>query len=268
MPKSMGTNMHFFFPQALKDRVVPHVRALVILPVRDLAIQVFKVFRQYSEGTSLKVSCTFMQILLYVEYLNHIWKQYGLILGLYGWTNLIWGFRLVLPFVKIHKNTVVLKCCNKLKGLHHYCCFCCYYCFFVGFFFLWGQWHELMTCFKCLIQWASFLLFYQSVKYLNLQYLFPSQVTLLAGKKEFHAEQMKLVRERCERISCFYFVYKNFAIAFRKNMIYAIFHLEFVAFCFWINFVQTFTSLKSIWASCYFRPKSYAELQIIFNKQD
>ena len=84
MPKSMGTNMHFFFPQALKDRVVPHVRALVILPVRDLAIQVFKVFRQYSEGTSLKVSCTFMQILLYVEYLNHIWKQYGLILGLYG----------------------------------------------------------------------------------------------------------------------------------------------------------------------------------------
>ena len=74
MPKSVGTNMHFFFPQALKDRVVPHVRALVILPVRDLAIQVFKVFRQYSEGTSLKVSCTFMQILLYVEYLNHIWK--------------------------------------------------------------------------------------------------------------------------------------------------------------------------------------------------
>ena len=40
--------------QALRDRVVPRVRALIILPVQDLANQVYRVFRQYCEGTSLK----------------------------------------------------------------------------------------------------------------------------------------------------------------------------------------------------------------------
>ncbi|RUS91135.1 hypothetical protein EGW08_001048 [Elysia chlorotica] len=57
-PTGSGKTLTFVLPiiQALKDRVVPHVRALVILPVRDLAIQVFRVFQQYSEGTSLKVT--------------------------------------------------------------------------------------------------------------------------------------------------------------------------------------------------------------------
>lgn len=31
------------------------VRALVVLPVRDLAVQVYKVFKAYSENTHLKV---------------------------------------------------------------------------------------------------------------------------------------------------------------------------------------------------------------------
>ncbi|GFS00352.1 ATP-dependent RNA helicase DDX51, partial [Elysia marginata] len=55
-PTGSGKTLTFVLPiiQALKDRVVPHVRALAILPVRDLAIQVFRVFKQYSEGTSLK----------------------------------------------------------------------------------------------------------------------------------------------------------------------------------------------------------------------
>ena len=40
--------------QALRDRVVPRVRALIILPVQDLANQVYRVFRLYCEGTSIK----------------------------------------------------------------------------------------------------------------------------------------------------------------------------------------------------------------------
>ena len=41
--------------QALRSRVVPRVRALIILPVQELAAQVFKVFLNYCEGSNLKV---------------------------------------------------------------------------------------------------------------------------------------------------------------------------------------------------------------------
>jgi len=44
----------FFIVQALRNRIVPQIRALIILPVQDLANQVYKVVRQYCEGTSLK----------------------------------------------------------------------------------------------------------------------------------------------------------------------------------------------------------------------
>ncbi|XP_059170670.1 ATP-dependent RNA helicase DDX51-like [Physella acuta] len=56
-PTGSGKTLTFVLPiiQALKNRVIPHVRALVILPVRDLAIQVYKVFKQYIQGTSLRV---------------------------------------------------------------------------------------------------------------------------------------------------------------------------------------------------------------------
>ena len=40
--------------QALRRRIVPQIRALIILPVQDLASQVYRVVRQYCEGTSLK----------------------------------------------------------------------------------------------------------------------------------------------------------------------------------------------------------------------
>ena len=52
-----ASNSYFYvlnIVQALRDRVVPHVRALIILPVQDLANQVYRVFRQYCEGTSIK----------------------------------------------------------------------------------------------------------------------------------------------------------------------------------------------------------------------
>lgn len=52
-----GKTLAFVLPivQALKSRVTCQVRALVVLPVRDLAIQVFKVFKTYCGNTKLKV---------------------------------------------------------------------------------------------------------------------------------------------------------------------------------------------------------------------
>ena len=46
-PTGSGKTLAFVLPivQSLKSRIVPRVRALVILPVQDLAAQVFKVFR-------------------------------------------------------------------------------------------------------------------------------------------------------------------------------------------------------------------------------
>ena len=55
-PTGSGKTLAFVLPivQALKSRVVPRVRALVILPVQDLAAQVFKVFRNYTENNNLR----------------------------------------------------------------------------------------------------------------------------------------------------------------------------------------------------------------------
>jgi ATP-dependent RNA helicase DDX51/DBP6 len=45
--------------QCLCDRVVPRLRALVLVPTRDLVKQVTTVFRAYTSGTGLHVySCT------------------------------------------------------------------------------------------------------------------------------------------------------------------------------------------------------------------
>ena len=41
--------------QALKDRIRPAIRAIVVLPVQELAAQVYSVFQQYVENTDLKV---------------------------------------------------------------------------------------------------------------------------------------------------------------------------------------------------------------------
>lgn len=42
--------------QALRHRVVLQVRALVVLPVQDLAVQVYHVFLTYTQHTDLKVA--------------------------------------------------------------------------------------------------------------------------------------------------------------------------------------------------------------------
>ena len=56
-PTGSGKTLAFVLPiiQALKNRIVPKVRALVILPVQDLAVQVFKVFQIYGVKTSLRI---------------------------------------------------------------------------------------------------------------------------------------------------------------------------------------------------------------------
>lgn len=57
-PTGSGKTLAFVIPivLSLKDRVVTAVRCLVVLPVRDLAEQVFKVFRDYCKGTTLNVA--------------------------------------------------------------------------------------------------------------------------------------------------------------------------------------------------------------------
>lgn len=56
-PTGSGKTLAYVLPivQALKNRVLCRIRAMVVLPVRDLAVQVFKVFLQYTKGTNLKV---------------------------------------------------------------------------------------------------------------------------------------------------------------------------------------------------------------------
>lgn len=43
--------------QILRTRLVRCIRVVVVLPTKDLAFQVFNVFKQYSIGTDLKVIC-------------------------------------------------------------------------------------------------------------------------------------------------------------------------------------------------------------------
>lgn len=56
-PTGSGKTLAFVLPiiQTLKFRTVPRIRALVILPVQDLANQVFKVFQNYVGKTNLRV---------------------------------------------------------------------------------------------------------------------------------------------------------------------------------------------------------------------
>lgn len=56
-PTGSGKTLAFVLPliQQLMHRVKTEIRAIVILPVRDLALQVYKVFRDFSEATNLRV---------------------------------------------------------------------------------------------------------------------------------------------------------------------------------------------------------------------
>jgi len=56
-PTGSGKTLAFVLPivHSLKSRMVPKVRALVVLPTQDLAVQVYKVFLAFAEGTGLRV---------------------------------------------------------------------------------------------------------------------------------------------------------------------------------------------------------------------
>ncbi|XP_013921862.1 PREDICTED: ATP-dependent RNA helicase DDX51 [Thamnophis sirtalis] len=56
-PTGSGKTLAFIIPvvQALLDRVVCHVRVLAVLPTKELAQQVAKIFNIYTDGTGLKV---------------------------------------------------------------------------------------------------------------------------------------------------------------------------------------------------------------------
>lgn len=56
-PTGSGKTLAFVLPviQALKNYSVKKIRALVILPTQDLAIQVYKTFKKYAQNTTLDV---------------------------------------------------------------------------------------------------------------------------------------------------------------------------------------------------------------------
>ncbi|KFM80031.1 ATP-dependent RNA helicase DDX51, partial [Stegodyphus mimosarum] len=56
-PTGSGKTLAFVLPivQCLKERIVCAIRAVIVLPVSELAIQVYKVFETFVEGTDLKV---------------------------------------------------------------------------------------------------------------------------------------------------------------------------------------------------------------------
>ena len=56
-PTGSGKTLAYVLPilQNLKQRVVPSVRALIVLPVQDLAVQVYKVFQTFNKGTDLRI---------------------------------------------------------------------------------------------------------------------------------------------------------------------------------------------------------------------
>jgi len=56
-PTGSGKTLAFVIPilHLLSGRRITHIRALIVLPSRDLAQQAYKVFNDYSKGSTLKI---------------------------------------------------------------------------------------------------------------------------------------------------------------------------------------------------------------------
>lgn len=78
-PTGSGKTLAYVLPiiQSLHKRLVPKIRALVVVPVQELAIQVTNVFRTYCKGTDLKVGSATSKTPLNIEQLKLI-KGYDL----------------------------------------------------------------------------------------------------------------------------------------------------------------------------------------------
>ncbi|BES92167.1 ATP-dependent RNA helicase [Nesidiocoris tenuis] len=59
-PTGSGKTLTYVLPivNSLKDRLVPKLRALIVVPVQELALQVVDVFRKYIQGTKLRVEAS------------------------------------------------------------------------------------------------------------------------------------------------------------------------------------------------------------------
>lgn len=68
-PTGSGKTLAYVLPivQCLLTRVVPRVRALVLVPTRDLVHQVYSVFKTYTAGTPLRVMSSAGQRAFLVE---------------------------------------------------------------------------------------------------------------------------------------------------------------------------------------------------------
>lgn len=68
-PTGSGKTLAFVLPiiQALRNRLNPKIRAMVVLPLQDLAKQVFKNFQSYLAKTSLKAILLSSSVSLGVE---------------------------------------------------------------------------------------------------------------------------------------------------------------------------------------------------------
>jgi hypothetical protein len=75
-PTGSGKTLAFVIPilQALHTRILPRLSALVVLPSRDLATQVFHVFQRYSQGSDLRIGLAIGQT-------DFVEEQRALIIG-------------------------------------------------------------------------------------------------------------------------------------------------------------------------------------------
>ncbi|XP_045618299.2 ATP-dependent RNA helicase DDX51 isoform X2 [Procambarus clarkii] len=78
-PTGSGKTLAYVLPiiQALNGRTVPRIRALVLLPVQELAIQVYKVFQTYVKVSNLKVGIAVGQKSFVKEQQSLVRQDYG-----------------------------------------------------------------------------------------------------------------------------------------------------------------------------------------------
>ncbi|XP_071517210.1 uncharacterized protein Dbp73D [Panulirus ornatus] len=79
VPTGSGKTLAYVLPiiQALKGRTVPRIRALVLLPVQELALQVYKVFKTYLRGSYLKVGIAVGQATFQKEQASLVIQDYA-----------------------------------------------------------------------------------------------------------------------------------------------------------------------------------------------